>query len=75
MRRKAQSRTLTSAPNRGDTIKGGPPPSALYGDRRAVPVAQAVAAKSIAKQQASNQDKYGANREKIRQIIRSWGRS
>jgi hypothetical protein len=73
-RRKAQAGSLVPAPKQADTIKGGPSPMSLYGSRQVVPVAQIVRGKDVSKQPASNQDKYGANREKIRQIIKNWGR-
>lgn len=74
MRRKAQAGSLVPAPKPADGIKGGPTPRALYGNKQAVPVSQVVRGNDISKQPASNQDKYGANREKIRQIIKNWGR-
>lgn len=73
-RRKAQAGSLVPAPKPADSIKGGPSPMALYGDRKPVPVTQTVRGTDVSKQPASNQDKYGANREKIRQIIKHWGR-
>lgn len=76
MRKKAQAGSLVAGAKREDGSRMGPKPQDVYPGRQAIPVQKAVEAEDIARREASNQDKYGSHREKIRTIpgMRGWGR-
>ena len=74
-RQKARAGSLTSGAGRADGGRGGGPTAqTLYGSRAPAQVRTSIESKDISREQASNQDKYGANREAIRGIIRNWGK-
>ena len=71
-RERARSRSLLKGtPRSSDTIHGGTPPTHGKAVRD---IGGSIQSERISERAVGNQDKYGAERETARRIVREWGK-